>query len=82
MHPDFPWAEAHVIHAVRHQFANRVEDVLSRRLRALPLNAQASKNRHGPARRQIRAVGELDRDAAWQTKQVAAFGELAAGYLP
>ena len=60
----------------------RVEDVLSRRLRALPLNAQASKNRHGPARRQIRAVGELDRDAAWQTKQVAAFRELAAGYLP
>jgi glycerol-3-phosphate dehydrogenase len=76
LHPDFPWAEAHVIHAVRHQFANRVEDVLSRRLRALPLNAQAA-NRHGPARR-----GELDRDAAWQTKQVAAFRELAAGYLP
>jgi glycerol-3-phosphate dehydrogenase len=80
LHPNFPWQEAHVIHAVRHQYANRVEDILSRRLRALPLNVKAAR-KMAPRVAELMA-GELDRDDAWQTEQVAGFRELAAGYLP
>ncbi|MFP6878234.1 MAG: glycerol-3-phosphate dehydrogenase C-terminal domain-containing protein, partial [Roseibacillus sp.] len=80
LHPNYPWQEAHVIHAVRHQYANRVEDVLSRRLRALPLNVKAAR-KMAPRVAELMA-GELDRDDAWQTEQVAGFRELAAGYLP
>jgi glycerol-3-phosphate dehydrogenase len=80
LHPDYPWTEAQVIHAVRRQSANRVEDVLSRRLRALPLNAQAA-TAMAPRVAELMA-GELNHDAAWQTEQVAAFRKLAADYLP
>ena len=80
LHPDYPWNEAHVIHAVRNQFANQVEDVLSRRLRALPLNVQAA-TAMAPRVAELMA-DELGRDDNWQTEQVAAFRKLAAGYLP
>ena len=80
LNPDYPWTEAHVIHAVRNQFANQVEDVLSRRLRALPLNAQAATAM--AARVAELMADELERNDAWQTEQVAAFRKLAADYLP
>ena len=80
LHPNYPWQEAHVIHAVRHQYANRVEDILSRRLRALPLNAKAAR-KMAPRVAELMA-GELGHTGAWQTEQVTAFYELAAGYLP
>ena len=80
LHPNYPWQEAHVIHAVRHQYANRVEDILSRRLRALPLNIKAAR-KMAPRVAELMA-GELGHTAAWQTEQVAGFRELAAGNLP
>jgi glycerol-3-phosphate dehydrogenase len=56
-----------------------LEDVLSRRLRALVLDARAAMAIAPKAARIMAA--ELGRNAAWEAAQVAAFGELAAGCL-
>jgi glycerol-3-phosphate dehydrogenase len=60
--------------------ARTVEDVLSRRLRVLPLNAAAAV----PMAPQVAELiaGELGRDRAWEDEQVRAFTRLAAGYRP
>lgn len=77
-HPAFPYTEAEVIWAARHEMARTVEDVLARRTRALILNATAAKAA-APRVAELLAE-ELGRDAAWQTAQVRAFEELARGY--
>jgi len=73
-----PYNEAEVIWAARWEMARSVEDVLSRRTRALLLNAAAA------VRSAPRVAGllarELGRDAAWQASQVAAFSSLARNY--
>jgi glycerol-3-phosphate dehydrogenase len=56
-----------------------VEDVLARRTRALVLDARASMTA-APVVAALLA-GELDRDKTWQEAQVAAYCELARGYL-
>jgi len=75
-----PYTGAEVVWAVRHEMARTVEDVLARRTRALFLNAKAAM-RMAP-----RAAGlmarELDRDDAWQMRQVESFGEVAQNYCP
>ncbi|MBL0158697.1 MAG: FAD-dependent oxidoreductase [Bryobacterales bacterium] len=80
MHPALPYVEAEVIWAARWEMARTVEDILSRRTRALLLNARAAIEM-APRVAQILAV-ELGQDAAWQSAQVAAFTTLAARYLP
>ena len=73
-----PYTGAEVVWAVRHEMARTVEDVLARRTRALFLNARAA------IRMAPRVAGlmarELDRDCAWQTRQVESFGEVARNY--
>ena len=59
--------------------ARTVEDVLSRRTRALLLDARASIEM-APETARIMAA-ELDRDDAWIDEQVAAYTTLAEGYL-
>jgi glycerol-3-phosphate dehydrogenase len=78
MHPDLPYALGEAAYAARHLMARTVEDVLSRRTRALLLNATAAVAA-APAVAQILAA-ELGRDAAWIDKQVAEFTELAGVY--
>ncbi len=75
-----PYTGAEVIWAARHEMARSVEDVLSRRTRALLLNARAAI-RMAPRVASLLA-GELGRDEAWEREQVAAFETVAAGYLP
>ncbi|HEX8203213.1 MAG TPA: glycerol-3-phosphate dehydrogenase C-terminal domain-containing protein, partial [Isosphaeraceae bacterium] len=66
--------------AARFELARTVEDVLSRRTRALILDARASL---AAAPRVAGLLAEeLGRDAPWQADQVRQFGELARGYLP
>ena len=72
---ELPFTRAEVIFAVREEMARTVEDVLSRRTRALLLNARAAE-RAAPLTAQIMA-DELGRDKAWADEQVAAFCELA-----
>jgi glycerol-3-phosphate dehydrogenase len=71
---------AQVVWAARHEMARTVEDVLSRRSRALILDARAAI-RMAPRVAELMAA-ELGRDEAWRAGQVEAFTRLARGYLP
>jgi glycerol-3-phosphate dehydrogenase len=75
LHPDLPYIGAEVVHAVRTEMARSVEDVLSRRTRALLLNARASLE-IAPAVAKLMAA-ELGRDGGWVTKQLEGFAERA-----
>lgn len=68
-----------VVWAVRHEMARTVEDVLSRRTRALLLDAKESR-RIAPQVAAIMAA-ELGKDNAWIEMQVNAFNELSGKYL-
>ena len=72
---DLPFQRAEVVYAVREEMARTVEDVLSRRTRALLLNARAAQ-RAAPVTAQIMAE-ELGRDKAWADAQVREFCKLA-----
>jgi glycerol-3-phosphate dehydrogenase len=77
--PGLPYVTGEAVWAVREEMARTVEDVLSRRTRALLLDAAASVDA-APLVASILAR-ELDRDEAWRDAQVAAYRELARGYL-
>ena len=78
LHPELPYAEAEVRWAARQEQARTVEDILSRRLRALLLNARASAE----AAPRVAAIlaEELGKGEAWQAAQVTEYQALAAGY--
>jgi glycerol-3-phosphate dehydrogenase len=79
LHPELPYTEAEVRWAARAEQARTAEDVLSRRLRALLLNARASIE---AAPRVVAILAEeLGRDAAWEAAQVQTYTELAGGYV-
>jgi glycerol-3-phosphate dehydrogenase len=59
--------------------ARSVEDVLARRTRSLLLDARASIAAAPVVARLL--ASELNRDATWEKQQVAAYEELASGYL-
>lgn len=79
LHPRLPYRVCEVVWAVRHEMARTLEDVLSRRTRALLLDARASLEA-APAVARLLAA-ELGRDEAWVEGQVAAYEALARGYL-
>ena len=78
MHARLPYPRGVAVHAVRHELARTVEDVLARRTRALLLDAVAAAE----AADDVAALmaGELGRDADWAASQAADFRTLAAGY--
>lgn len=80
LHPRLPYSAAHVVFAARHEMARTLDDVLSRRTRALQLDARAAIEA-APAAARILA-SELGRDDAWAAAEVAAFTALAESYLP
>jgi glycerol-3-phosphate dehydrogenase len=70
----------HAVWAARHEMARTVEDVLSRRTRALLLDARASL---AIAPRVADLLGdELGRGEDWRREQVRAFEAIARRYLP
>lgn len=79
LHAALPYRQAEVIWHARHEQARTVEDVLARRTRALLLDARASVEAAPVVARLLAA--ELGRDAAWERAQVAAYAELARGYV-
>ncbi|MBW8686095.1 glycerol-3-phosphate dehydrogenase/oxidase [Chitinophaga rhizophila] len=79
LHPRLPYIKAQVIWAVRQEMALTVEDVLSRRLRALLLDAHAAIDM-APAVAAMMAA-ELGKDKSWEMKQVREFTAIAAHYL-
>ena len=78
--PGLPYIAAQVAWSVEHEMARNVDDVLSRRLRALLLDARASLQA-APA---VAALMQrlLQRDAQWRESQLAAYTNLVNGYLP
>jgi glycerol-3-phosphate dehydrogenase len=75
LHPSLEASVAQVVWAVRHEMARTVEDVLSRRTRALILDTSASIEVAPRVARLMAA--ELGRDAAWVQAQASAFQSLA-----
>jgi glycerol-3-phosphate dehydrogenase len=79
LHPALPYIGAEVVWAVRAEMARTLDDVLSRRTRALVLNARAALEMSSRVAEIMAA--ELGRDERWQQRELTAFRELAAGYL-
>jgi glycerol-3-phosphate dehydrogenase len=80
LHESLPICAAQIVWAVRHEMARTLDDVLARRTRALFLNARAALAM-APAAARLLAV-TLGRDENWQRGQLAAFNEIATGFLP
>jgi glycerol-3-phosphate dehydrogenase len=79
LHPELPYIEAEIVWAVREEMARTVEDVLSRRTRALLLGARASIECAPRAARLIAA--ELGRDEGWERQAVEDYCKVARSYL-
>jgi glycerol-3-phosphate dehydrogenase len=80
LHPDLPYSAAEIVWAARAEMARTLEDALSRRIRALLLNARAAAEMAPHAAALMAA--ELGRDRGWIAAQVESFTRLAEGYLP
>ncbi len=79
LHPEMSILAGEVIWAVRHEMARTVEDFLSRRTRALLLDARKSMEM-APAVAAFMAEA-LGRDDSWRDAQVEAYFQLARDYL-
>jgi glycerol-3-phosphate dehydrogenase len=80
IHPRLEITTGEVIRAARNEMARTVEDVLSRRSRALLLDARAALEA-APA--VARVLGDvLGRSDEWRESQIRDFETIARGYLP
>lgn len=79
LHPKLPIQAGQVVWAARNEMARTVEDFLSRRVRALLLEAEASIEM-APKVAAILAE-ELARNKDWEESQIRNYSELARGYL-
>ncbi len=79
LHEKFSTMAAEVVWAVRHEMARTVEDFLSRRTRALLLDARASVEMVPKVAELMKR--ELGRDESWAEEQIHRFRGLAEGYF-
>jgi glycerol-3-phosphate dehydrogenase len=79
LHPRLQYRVGEVAWAARHEAARTVEDVLSRRMRALLLDARASQE--AAPRVAALLAAELGFDESWQETQVRDFHTLAQAYI-
>jgi glycerol-3-phosphate dehydrogenase len=79
LHPALPYIAAEVVWGVREEMARTVDDMLSRRTRALFLNARAAIEM-APAVATLMAE-ELGTGQDWIEEQLHQFNDLAAKYL-
>ncbi len=79
LHPDFPFIAAEVVWAVHSEMALTVEDVLSRRLRVLFIDAKAAIEMS--AKTAALMAKALDLDQKWEADQIEKFNKLANGYV-
>lgn len=80
LHPNLPYNKAMIIWAVREELCMTVEDALSRRTRALLLDAKAAIEA-APLVAQLMAA-ELKQDETWINTQLELFNKVAENYLP
>jgi glycerol-3-phosphate dehydrogenase len=76
LHPALPYTQAEVVWGCRKEMARTVDDVLSRRTRALVLNAPAALAAAPVAAALLGR--ELGRDLSWQNQQIKDFEKIAA----
>lgn len=79
LHDRLPYLKAEVVWAVRNEMAITVEDVLSRRTRALLLDAEASIEMAPEVARLM--AEEAGHDEAWQKQQVKEYKAIADEYI-
>ena len=79
LHPDFPNIAAEVIWAVRNEMAVKVEDVLSRRIRILILDAQAALD-SAPKVAKLMA-SELQKNEDWISQELSDFQNTVEKYM-
>jgi glycerol-3-phosphate dehydrogenase len=79
LHEALPIYAAQIVWAARQEMARTVDDCLSRRTRALFLNAAAAVAMASDVAKLM--ANELDRDEKWQRDQVADFTRIAQNYL-
>ncbi len=80
IHSDFPYTETDVLYAIKNEMACTLEDILSRRIRLLFLDAEAAKEAAPKVCRIIQK--ELKKTEAWYGNEINNFYHVAAGYLP
>jgi len=74
-----PYLRGEIVHAARHEMARTVDDALSRRTRALLLDARAAREAAGDAARLL--ADELGKSAEWVEQEVRTFERLAEQYI-
>jgi glycerol-3-phosphate dehydrogenase len=79
LHPRLPYLLSEVVWAARREMARSVDDVLSRRTRALVLDARAARDAAPVVARLL--ARELGRDEAWIAAELARFDAHAAQSL-
>lgn len=79
LHPRLPYILAEIIWAVRNEMAVTVEDILSRRTRALLLDARASIESVETVAKLM--ATELHHNKKWQKTQIDRYKTLANGYI-
>jgi glycerol-3-phosphate dehydrogenase len=79
IHPLFPNLLAEVVWACQHEMALHLEDVLSRRIRMLVLDAQAAIDAAAMVAHTMAEV--LGKDEAWIATELQAFQKIAQQYL-
>ncbi|MCK0124425.1 glycerol-3-phosphate dehydrogenase/oxidase [Gelidibacter sp. F2691] len=79
LHPRLEFLKAEVVWAVQNEMARTVEDVLSRRVRILILDAQAAYD-CAPEVAELMAT-HLHKDVQWQQSQVETFRRSAQHYI-
>ena len=80
IHPSLPYLKAEIIWAVQNEMCMTVEDALSRRTRALLLDAKAAIE-SAPLIASMVAK-ELNKDEYWIKEQIDNFNSVAKNYLP
>jgi glycerol-3-phosphate dehydrogenase len=80
LHPALPYTQATIVWAVQQEMCMTVEDALSRRTRALLLDAKAAIE-SAPLVAKLMAA-EMQKDEQWIQQQLVAFNAVAKHYLP
>lgn len=79
LHPNLPYLKGEVVWAVRNELAVTIEDFLSRRTRALLLDAKASLEMAPEVGRLL--AEEFGEDQAWIDQEVKEYEALARNYI-
>ena len=80
IHPSLPYIKAEIIWAVQNEMCMTVEDALSRRTRALLLDAKAAIESASLVANMM--AKEMGKDESWIKGQIDTFNTVARNYLP